>query len=766
MKKQLLLSLFILIGSTFLYSQCDIPTAELTCEEAPVLCNIMDLDGYCTTMPMFSNPSGPSPLCNGNAAPNNTIWFGFVAGSQFIDMTVHASNCNIVGGQSGIQGGLYGGPCNKLTSVVCQSNCTTSAMNLASNSFIPGQVYWFILDGCNGSSCDITVEINSAGSTDIGPLGFIQGPQKTCTIGNSNYNVNPVKNAEYYYWTLNGVEISDPTTEDENITINFDSAGVYQLCVDVANYCVSVDELPAQNCFDITVSESSQTILPSVQICSRDSFYYLGIGYPVGTHDIIYPNAIGCDSIISLQVDSFPIPVTYLDTVYICKGECVSITDTFGNGGNFCETAINKDIYLQSWMGCDSIVNITILRIDLNADLQATKITCKDSTATIMSNLVPTYANNYTLQWTTNNGNIISSSNKENITVNSVGIYCLNMKINGENGSVCFDTMCIEVLFDTVSLDAGYYYTGDSLLRCDNNSLNIVATADSGFTNATWTENNMEFIGDSIKTTKPGILKLVVYGDNGCQSDTIYIEVKSTYTFKDTINVDTIVCQGEFVMIDSILYPAPSEVDQFSENNDTCILTHYSIGVRNQADTLLIRCDDEPLVFFNKNIPLDSLTFTIPITNSTGCDTVWHIKINKASSNEKTLTIQATKGSFYHGVLIKNDTILYETYTNVAGCDSTVTININVPVSSSDPIYDYKIKLVPNPAKEKLTLYSDIVSSNGFDIINSLGQKIISKKSTIVFPYEIDLRSLTSGIYWIRIYNDKEINIISFVKRD
>ena len=43
---------------------CNTPAAGFSCEDAPILCKLSDLDGYCTTLPDFPNPTGPNPLCS------------------------------------------------------------------------------------------------------------------------------------------------------------------------------------------------------------------------------------------------------------------------------------------------------------------------------------------------------------------------------------------------------------------------------------------------------------------------------------------------------------------------------------------------------------------------------------------------------------------------------------------------------------------------------------------------------------------------------
>ncbi|HMG14404.1 MAG TPA: hypothetical protein VK590_03085, partial [Saprospiraceae bacterium] len=252
MKVFLLLCISFSLSTIILQAQpnpCNSPQAGLDCESAPVLCDINSLNGYCTTLPDFANPTGPSPLCatNGGGVPNNTIWFGFVAGSSFISLNFIPANCN--GTQPGIQGGIYSGDCSNITPVVCQGVCSNSPMNLSSNTFIPGQVYWVAIDGCNGSVCDITIDLISGTSMPtLGPIGAISGPQKICKNSTVSYSVPKVLAAEYYLWTLDGIELGDPVVLDNTISVTLNSPGVHHLCLDVANYCIDAGQLPVAKC--------------------------------------------------------------------------------------------------------------------------------------------------------------------------------------------------------------------------------------------------------------------------------------------------------------------------------------------------------------------------------------------------------------------------------------------------------------------------------------------------------------------------------------
>ena len=118
---------------------------------------------------MTGEPIFPVPMCDGgNSVLNNPNYYTFIADGSApfsIIVTPVPGSCNQMGGAIGIQAALVGvGDCNTLTpySIPCQTDCSTSPVFLETK-FIPtnGQLIVLILDGCNGSACNVNFEIMS-----------------------------------------------------------------------------------------------------------------------------------------------------------------------------------------------------------------------------------------------------------------------------------------------------------------------------------------------------------------------------------------------------------------------------------------------------------------------------------------------------------------------------------------------------------------------------------------------------------------------------
>lgn len=228
---------------------------ECTCETAEILCSVVELDGYSNALADYQHPQdGPDPLCGGGTVPNNPNWFGFIAWCEDISMTVDLSNCNTVSGFSGAQAGVYE-DCNNMDVVDCASECNNgSQINLDLQGLVIGQVYYFMIDGCLGSTCDYTISVSpTTCDEEIEDwTNDITGEIEACEGDDITYDVDDLDGATTYHWYVDGNEES--TTDEPTETITWTSAGTYELCVDVSNECIDVGEDPMEICTTVVVS--------------------------------------------------------------------------------------------------------------------------------------------------------------------------------------------------------------------------------------------------------------------------------------------------------------------------------------------------------------------------------------------------------------------------------------------------------------------------------------------------------------------------------
>ncbi len=281
------------------------PYAYLTCTEAAdnPICNVIEFEQGCGTMPDFDNPIGPNPLCpGGGGIPHNTSWFSFIAGYGDYDIEIALNGCNPgTGGSTGIQSGLYlydpdNADCWGNIAPYCEDGCSGGDIILPGDDLIPGQQYLMFLDGCNGSYCGY--EINILG--DFQPFIVNPAAELTCN-GNTDcevicpgteitFEANDVDDTydelenllfDWQFTDQDGNVFdfnSDPDdwqTTENTISYTFDEVGTYEIClVQISDRCENV--VPVGLCQTIEVIEIVDEDFGMVHVCENLISVYQG----------------------------------------------------------------------------------------------------------------------------------------------------------------------------------------------------------------------------------------------------------------------------------------------------------------------------------------------------------------------------------------------------------------------------------------------------------------------------------------------------------
>lgn len=170
-KIHLILLFCFILNNSFSQSECRRITADDfdVCSEGA---DMKIIDNVCDAgniyLVMSPTPVSPMPFCGDNAILNNPSYFSFVADGTApfgVIITPIQGTCTNVGGSAGIQAALAGeGDCSVEVpySIPCHTDCSVSPLFLETK-FVPaeGQVIVLILDGCNGSVCDVNLNIVS-----------------------------------------------------------------------------------------------------------------------------------------------------------------------------------------------------------------------------------------------------------------------------------------------------------------------------------------------------------------------------------------------------------------------------------------------------------------------------------------------------------------------------------------------------------------------------------------------------------------------------
>ncbi|MBL7803641.1 MAG: T9SS type A sorting domain-containing protein [Saprospiraceae bacterium] len=488
------------------------PAAD-DCKDACLFC---PFDGYDGTTVGYTPDVGINGFCG---VLHNDQWIGFVAGDSSVAITALATNCT---NGNGIQMALYQNCGND--PIICHPGLAGGAdipLVLVSDMLIPGAKYLLMIDGWEGDQCNFSVTIDPPGSTvapDLDPTPAIQGLDTVCVGATVTYTIPPVANAGSYFWSappgslINGlptpqnIELADGAM----VTITFGNESG-EVCVTPHNFCKVGDT----RCLPVTVQEIPIVQLPTLYVCFEDAPFvwdnppypqYSGPGTITFTSDPL-PSYLGCDSVVQQTVVLLPPIVKFLGVKYLCPGESLTVCgEEFNQAGSYSAVC-------ESYLGCDSTNNFSLVYLNAVADIQTNSTQLDCNAQSLVLNSAPSSG---LKQWFNEFGVLIGVGNT--LTVNMPGTYILKTTANG-GGSTCTAT-------DTVSITSSAVFplataTGGAL-TCTTTSVTLDGQALPSGASFSWTgPGGFTSTVEDPTVTIPGVYTLVVtHPTNGCTAYT------------------------------------------------------------------------------------------------------------------------------------------------------------------------------------------------------------------------------------------------------
>ena len=174
----------------------------------------------------------------------------------------------------------------------------------------------------------------------------------------------------------------------------------------------------------------TQTVTIDTSVCDGES---VQIGTSVynttGIFRDTFPSAIGCDSIVVLDLEIVQDIITSLDTV-ICRGDSLVI------GGQAYFDTDNFQVTLSSALSCDSIVNVNLQVLDPQINLAPVDtVTCAQPTVVLDAG-ASTPLGEVTFEWQDTSGNILGTA--ATLVVDEPGWYVLflTQELSGQSCTV------------------------------------------------------------------------------------------------------------------------------------------------------------------------------------------------------------------------------------------------------------------------------------------------------------------------------------------
>lgn len=493
-------------------------TAGYTCNTAPIICDLSCLDGFVGMTPnptavVNTLPEQPSVICDLGGSPQNMSWFAFIAGSNHAKISITPFNCE---NNKGVQAGIFD-DCDFSDAIVNGVTVPSEYIDcefmpgdmetivLESFALIPGQIYYFYVDGNEGDVCSYKVDVISATQHfELHNLNnFTQSNDTVQLCPNSKYklSVDSLKLDIYYYWKINPATPSLPfdtfTRMDSVVTWTFVDTGEYTISLYATNGCDITDTI--QKTFKIFPLADED--FGMISRCTND--------FPYGGPQNIDPNGDGVfgwqgPNITSPGKDTFlvvrpdgcnynqlidvePIPLQPRETVTLVDCQSFVYHDLIldDNYKNFQHT-----LPIPDKNGCDSLVLINAYIPRVQASLNQSS--CKNGSIEVScasSVLSSPGGHTLTYNWTDGLGSAITDNDGDptNVPIVSTTMVNLTILLSIDNKVCSFTVSPISVDAQLQLPQAPQANAWDLELCKDNPIASYTVQGQSGTLSYNWT---------------------------------------------------------------------------------------------------------------------------------------------------------------------------------------------------------------------------------------------------------------------------------------
>ena len=554
--------LIFLFFTTQVYAQpCGVPfSPSNTCQTAPYVCT---LDGYCANNQGAVNSGTPNAFCGG---VENNNWVKFVAGSTSFQIRISVNNCQT--GQ-GLQAQFFfTEDCQDFEAV---TNCLNPVANnqsgiLIANNLIIGETYYFMMDGKNGDVCDYQYELLEG--EILSPAGVLVDPISILcedgTLDIISTAVSPNTNSTYLWTTADGNIISDPSAS----SITVDASGTYEVFIEDDQGC---------------------TATTMVEVVEEPT--------PVLDFDFISP--LNCLNNLTqvLQVNVVGGNQGYDFLWTSVNGNILQGADTPSPEVN--TPAEYEVLVTNQTTGCTVTGSVTVT-VDIETPVAIAsnggELNCLVADITL-DGIGSSFSGDFSSQWSTTNGNIVSGANTLTPLVDAAGTYEL-LVTNTNNG-------CTATASSIITLNEAEPTGADISLSqpCFGERYGsiIINDVSGGIEPYNYAFDGENFgLANERNLLEPATYTLTIRDETGCEWDTLFTIANQQELIVDLGPDETVLLGCEYDLKAYTNYP----LDQIAEINWTPELVDCEF------------CDEARL------LPLNSQMHTVQFIDINGCEGV------------------------------------------------------------------------------------------------------------------------------------------------
>jgi hypothetical protein len=150
-------------------------------------------------------------------------------------------------------------------------------------------------------------------------------------------------------------------------------------------------------------------------------------------------------------------------------------------------------------------------------------------------------------------------------------------------------------------------------------------------------------------------------------------------------------------------------------------------------------------------------TYSVIGINSNGCQATDSINVWINTSSDTILYVSATDQFTLNGVTYYQTAIYTQVLTNISGCDSTITLDLNLSYTGITDNEEIQFSVYPNPTSDNLTVsISEQLIGTSYTLCDQFG-KTVFKGNLLETSNTIDLTAIASGIYFLSVEGMAEV---------
>ncbi len=541
--------------------------------------------------------------------------------------------------------------------------------------------YTNVIDNSQGCDSVVTLNIIELPATTSSYDTLVCAGELPFVWNDSTYNAfgtytNVIDNSQGCdsVVTLNIIELPATTSSYDTLVCagelpfvwndsTYNAFGTYTNVIDNSQGCDSVVTL---NIIELPATTSSYDTL----VCAGElPFVWNDSTYNAfGTYTNVIDNSQGCDSVVTLNIIELPATTSSYDTL-VCAGELPFVWNdsTYNAFGTYTNVIDNSQ-------GCDSVVTLNIIELPATTSSYDTLV-CAGELPFVWNDSTYNAFGTYT--------NVIDNSQGCDSVV-TLNIIELPATTSSYDTLVCAGELPFVWNDSTYNAFGTYTNVIDNSQECDSVvTLNIIELpATYSAYDTTVCENQIPFTWNGIDITAAGDYPVTLPSAAGCDST-----VTLTVNVVDNIlaSVDTTVCENQVPFtwngIDiTAAGDYPVTLPSAAGCDSTVTLTVNVVdNILASADTTV--CENQiPFTWNGQNIDAAG-DYTASLTSAAGCDSTVTLTVNVVNNilaSADTTVCENQIPFTWNGIDITAAGDYPVTLPSAAGCDSTVTLTVNM----------------------------------------------------------------------------------------